>query len=98
MRLKNPTRILQEAAEVAEVFFHFLFHPHLPFVSFECFVVKNPEPCPSPSNFVPIPGTKQIKYVDENLGVANVVLNAAELREIDAVLPAIATTRKPWRQ
>ena len=38
-------------------------------------------------DIVPIPGTKQIKYVDENLGAANVVLTAVDLREIDAVLP-----------
>jgi aryl-alcohol dehydrogenase-like predicted oxidoreductase len=38
-------------------------------------------------DIVPIPGTKQIKYVDENLGAANIALTAADLREIDAVLP-----------
>ena len=38
-------------------------------------------------DIVPIPGTKQIKYVDENLGAANVALSSADLREIDAVLP-----------
>jgi diketogulonate reductase-like aldo/keto reductase len=38
-------------------------------------------------DIVPIPGTKQIKYVDENLAATNVALTSAELREIDAVLP-----------
>ena len=38
-------------------------------------------------DIVPIPGTKQINYVDENLGAANVALSSADLREIDAVLP-----------
>jgi aryl-alcohol dehydrogenase-like predicted oxidoreductase len=38
-------------------------------------------------DIVPIPGTKQVKYLDENLGAAKVVLTAADLREIDAVLP-----------
>jgi aryl-alcohol dehydrogenase-like predicted oxidoreductase len=36
---------------------------------------------------VPIPGTKQIAYLDENLAAANVVLTPADLGEIDAVLP-----------
>jgi aryl-alcohol dehydrogenase-like predicted oxidoreductase len=36
---------------------------------------------------VPIPGTKQLRYVDENLAAAGVVLTPAELREIDVVLP-----------
>ena len=39
-------------------------------------------------DIVPIPGTKQIKYVDENLGAADVALTPEELREIDTVLPA----------
>ena len=38
-------------------------------------------------DIVPIPGTKQINYVDENLAAAKVTLTPAELREIDAVLP-----------
>jgi len=38
-------------------------------------------------DIVPIPGTKQIKYVDENLGAADVALTPEELREIDTVLP-----------
>jgi len=36
---------------------------------------------------VPIPGTKQVKYVDENLAAVGVVLTPADLRAIDAVLP-----------
>jgi aryl-alcohol dehydrogenase-like predicted oxidoreductase len=36
---------------------------------------------------VPIPGTKQINYVDENLAAAKVEFTPAELREIDAILP-----------
>lgn len=38
-------------------------------------------------DIVPIPGTKQLRYVDENLAAAGVVLTPAELREIDVVLP-----------
>ncbi len=43
------------------------------------------------NDIIPIPGTKKIAYLDENLGAANVVLTAAELREIDALLPAGST-------
>ena len=38
-------------------------------------------------DIVPIPGTKQTKYVDENLAAMDVVLTPADLREIDVVLP-----------
>ena len=44
-------------------------------------------------DIVPIPGTKQIKYVDENLGAADVALTPEELREIDTVLPAVAAVQ-----
>jgi aryl-alcohol dehydrogenase-like predicted oxidoreductase len=39
------------------------------------------------NDIVPIPGTKKITYLDENLGTAKVALTAAELSEIDALLP-----------
>jgi len=39
-------------------------------------------------DIVPIPGTKRAQYLDENLGAISVHLTEAELREIDAVLPA----------
>ncbi|HVU35918.1 MAG TPA: aldo/keto reductase [Opitutaceae bacterium] len=39
-------------------------------------------------DIVPIPGTKQIGYVDENLGAATVSLTPDERRQIDAALPA----------
>jgi aryl-alcohol dehydrogenase-like predicted oxidoreductase len=39
-------------------------------------------------DIVPIPGTKQIKYLDENLGAVSVQLNDDDRREIDAILPA----------
>jgi aryl-alcohol dehydrogenase-like predicted oxidoreductase len=39
-------------------------------------------------DIVPIPGTKRVRYLEENLAAANVALTADELREIDAVLPA----------
>jgi len=37
---------------------------------------------------VPIPGTKRLAYLEENLAAASVVLTAEDLREVDAVLPA----------
>ncbi|HEY0945400.1 MAG TPA: aldo/keto reductase [Opitutaceae bacterium] len=42
-------------------------------------------------DIVPIPGTKRIGYLDENLGTAGVTLTADDRREIDAVLPPGAT-------
>ena len=38
---------------------------------------------------VPIPGTRRLERVEENLGAANVVLTAADLREIEAVAAKI---------
>jgi len=40
------------------------------------------------SDIVPIPGTKQVKYLDENLAAGNLSLTNDELKQIDAVLPA----------
>jgi aryl-alcohol dehydrogenase-like predicted oxidoreductase len=39
-------------------------------------------------DIVPIPGTKRLKYLDENLGALQVNLTADELRQIDTVFPA----------
>ena len=39
------------------------------------------------SDIVPIPGTKRVKYLDENLGAVTVQLTPEELRRIDDVLP-----------
>jgi len=38
-------------------------------------------------DIVPIPGTKRLKYLDENLAALNVRLTPKEVSEIDAVLP-----------
>jgi aryl-alcohol dehydrogenase-like predicted oxidoreductase len=38
-------------------------------------------------DIVPIPGTKQVKYLEENLAAAQVRLAPDELRDIDAILP-----------
>jgi aryl-alcohol dehydrogenase-like predicted oxidoreductase len=39
-------------------------------------------------DIVPIPGTKRVKYLDDNLGALRVRLTADELSQIDAILPA----------
>jgi aryl-alcohol dehydrogenase-like predicted oxidoreductase len=41
-------------------------------------------------DIVPIPGTKRVKYLEENAAADAVVLSAAEVAEIDAVFPADA--------
>jgi aryl-alcohol dehydrogenase-like predicted oxidoreductase len=43
---------------------------------------------------VPIPGTRSISRLDENLGSANVALTAEEMRDLDAAL-ANAPVRQP---
>ncbi|HTJ53295.1 MAG TPA: aldo/keto reductase [Cyclobacteriaceae bacterium] len=45
----------------------------------------------------PIPGTKRIKYLDENIGALNVKFTAQELKEIDTIAPkdVAAGTRYP---
>jgi len=39
---------------------------------------------------VPIPGTKRLPYLEENLGALEVVLSAEDLARIDAVFPVDA--------
>ena len=48
-------------------------------------------------NVFPIPGTKRVKYLEENAGAANVELSEKDLREIDAIAPkgAAAGPRYP---
>src|SRR3546814_6883509 len=36
---------------------------------------------------VPIPGTKRITYLEENVGAVDVTLSVEELAEVDALLP-----------
>ena len=38
-------------------------------------------------DIVPIPGTKRVKYLEENAGAVQVTLSTAEVAEIDAVFP-----------
>jgi aryl-alcohol dehydrogenase-like predicted oxidoreductase len=48
-------------------------------------------------DIVPIPGTKRIKYLEDNAGAARVTLTTEELKRIDAILPpgAASGTRYP---
>ncbi|MNN43320.1 Aldo/keto reductase family protein [compost metagenome] len=48
-------------------------------------------------DLVPIPGTKRLTYLEENLGALDVVLDAEDLARIDAVFPvdAAAGARYP---
>ncbi|HET7221193.1 MAG TPA: aldo/keto reductase [Vicinamibacterales bacterium] len=39
------------------------------------------------NDLVPIPGTKRVKYLEDNLGAARVTLTSSELAEIDRVFP-----------
>jgi aryl-alcohol dehydrogenase-like predicted oxidoreductase len=44
---------------------------------------------------VPIPGTKRVSYLEENLAAADVELSAEEAEQIAAAVPAAAGTRYP---
>jgi aryl-alcohol dehydrogenase-like predicted oxidoreductase len=48
-------------------------------------------------DIVPIPGTKHVKYLDENIGALDVTLTDEELKALDAILPpgAAAGQRYP---
>jgi aryl-alcohol dehydrogenase-like predicted oxidoreductase len=48
-------------------------------------------------DLVPIPGTKRVKYLEENVGALDVKLGAADLRRIDEIAPlgVAAGTRYP---
>ena len=48
-------------------------------------------------DIIPIPGTKRIKYLEQNAGAVNVTLTPEEIFELDAALPpgAAAGTRYP---
>jgi aryl-alcohol dehydrogenase-like predicted oxidoreductase len=44
---------------------------------------------------VPIPGTKRVRYLEENVAAAELELDADELRAIEAAAPAVAGDRYP---
>ena len=42
-------------------------------------------------HIVPIPGTKRIKYLEENAAAANIILSSDELKQLDEAAPKEAT-------
>jgi aryl-alcohol dehydrogenase-like predicted oxidoreductase len=48
-------------------------------------------------DIVPIPGTKRVKYLDENLGAVNVHLTDDDLAQIDDILPAGAASGERYQ-
>jgi aryl-alcohol dehydrogenase-like predicted oxidoreductase len=48
-------------------------------------------------DIVPIPGTKRIAYLEENLGAARIELNREDLQQIDAVLPPGSATGERYQ-
>ncbi len=49
-------------------------------------------------NIFPIPGTKKIKYLEENAGAPNVVFTSQELKELDAIAPKGAASGTRYRR
>ena len=47
---------------------------------------------------VPIPGTKQIKYLDENIGALDVKLSEEDLKRLDAILPPGAAAGQRYHE
>jgi Predicted oxidoreductases (related to aryl-alcohol dehydrogenases) len=39
------------------------------------------------NDIVPIPGTKHVKYLDENVGSIEIELSADDLRQLDEIAP-----------
>ena len=42
--------------------------------------------------FLPIPGTKRVKYVEQNIAAANVILTAAEIDRLEKIVPLGVST------
>jgi aryl-alcohol dehydrogenase-like predicted oxidoreductase len=49
-------------------------------------------------DIVPIPGTKRVKYLEDNLGAASVTLTADELSELDRLFPRGVATGERYAQ
>ncbi len=49
-------------------------------------------------DIVPIPGTKRVKYLEDNLGAASVTLTADELTELDRLFPRGVATGERYAQ
>jgi aryl-alcohol dehydrogenase-like predicted oxidoreductase len=42
--------------------------------------------------FLPIPGTKRVKYVEQNIAAASLTLSATELDRLEAIIPLGVST------
>ena len=49
-------------------------------------------------DIVPIPGTKHVRYLDENIGALDVSLSSDELRRLDEILPAGAAAGERYHE
>jgi aryl-alcohol dehydrogenase-like predicted oxidoreductase len=49
-------------------------------------------------DIVPIPGTKRVKYLQENAAAVDITLSPAELNEIGAIFPADAAAGDRYPQ
>jgi aryl-alcohol dehydrogenase-like predicted oxidoreductase len=47
---------------------------------------------------VPIPGTKHVKYLDDNIGALDVKLSEDDLRRLDEILPPGATSGQRYHE
>jgi aryl-alcohol dehydrogenase-like predicted oxidoreductase len=45
------------------------------------------------TDIVPIPGTKRVKYLEDNVGAVNVTLDAADLAELASIKDQVAGDR-----
>ena len=49
-------------------------------------------------DIVPIPGTKRVRYLDENIGALDVKLNGDDLKRLDEILPPGAAAGQRYHE
>jgi len=49
-------------------------------------------------DIVPIPGTKHVRYLDQNIGALDVTLSKDELDRLDAILPPGAAAGERYHE
>ena len=49
-------------------------------------------------DIVPIPGTKHVRYLDENIGALDVKLSEADLQRLDEILPPGAAAGQRYHE
>src|SRR5437763_12269645 len=50
------------------------------------------------NDVVPIPGTKRVRYLDENIGALEVKLTSEDLKRLDEILPPGAAAGRPYHE